>query len=115
MRELGEIREGGGPEVEQMLALQIAPGPLAGDRGDTLGAMLGQNRAVPWLKFPPMLGTETTGHNSDARAIEIERARQADRVRRHRVRMAVVHHHAHRADTHGNAERQVRGRDLQRT
>jgi hypothetical protein len=29
MRELGEIREGGGPEVEQMLALQIAPGPLA--------------------------------------------------------------------------------------
>ena len=45
MRELGEIRERRGAEIEQMLALQIAPRALAGDGRHALRAVLGQDRA----------------------------------------------------------------------
>ena len=51
MGELGEIGQGGGAEIEQMLPLQIAPRALARDRGDALGAMLGQDRAVAGLRI----------------------------------------------------------------
>ena len=44
--ELGEVREGRGAEGQQMLPLQIAPGALAGHRGDALRAMLRQGRAL---------------------------------------------------------------------
>lgn len=56
-----------------------------------------------------MLGREAPGDNPHVVAIEIQRARQADRVRRHRVGMPIMHHHAHRAD----AKRQIVRRDLQ--
>ena len=97
MGELGEIRERGGPEVEQMLPLQIPPRALARDGRDALGAMLRQDRAVAGLPLPHMLGAEAAGDDAHAIAIQIQRARQSDRVGRHRVRMRVMDHHARRA------------------
>ena len=67
MRELGEIRQGGRAEIEQVLPLQIAPRPLPGDRGDPLGAMLGQGSSRHRLKFPLVLGTEATRDDAHAR------------------------------------------------
>ena len=107
MRQLGQIRERRGAEIDQMLPLQIAPRALAGDGRHALGAMLGQDRALAGLEFPLMVGTEPAGDDPHAIAIEIQRARQANRVRRHRVRMAVVHHDAGRTDAHGNPQRQA--------
>src|SRR6058998_3797076 len=58
MGELGEIRQRGRAEIEQMLALQIAPSPFPRDRGDSLGAVLRQNRAIAGLEFPHVVGPE---------------------------------------------------------
>lgn len=52
MRELSEIRQGGGTEIDQMLALQIAPRTRPVHRGPALRAMLGQNRAITALELP---------------------------------------------------------------
>ena len=77
--------------------------------------MLGQDRAVAGGEFPLVLGTEAASNDPHAIAIQIERARQADRIGRHRVRVAIVHHDAHRTDAHREAQRQIRRRDLQRS
>ena len=77
MRELGEIRERRGPEIDQVLALQVAARAFAGDGGHALGAVLGQDRARAGLELPRMLGAEAPGDDPHAIAIEIQRARQA--------------------------------------
>ena len=46
MGELGEVLQGRPAELEQMLALQVALGALARDRGHALRAVLGQGRAA---------------------------------------------------------------------
>ena len=114
MGELGQIGERGGAEINQMLTLQVAASAFAGHRRDALGAMLGQDRAGAGLDLPRVLGAEPTGDDAHAVPIEIQRARQADRIGWHRVRMALVHHHACRRDADRNPQRQVGRRDLQR-
>jgi hypothetical protein len=114
MRELGEIREGCSADVDQMLSLQVTAGAFAGHGRHALGAMLGQDRAGARLDLPRVLGAETTGNDPHAVPIEIQRARQPDRIGWHRVRMAFVHHHARRRDAYRHPQRQVGGRDLQR-
>ena len=61
-----------------------------------------------------MVGTEAAGHDPDAATIQIQGARQSDRIGRHRVRMPVMHDHAHRTDAHRNPQRQIHPEDLQR-
>lgn len=59
MRQLGEIREGRGAEIDQMLPLQIAARAFAGDRRHALRAVLGQDRAIAGVEFPLMVGLES--------------------------------------------------------
>jgi hypothetical protein len=105
MRELRQIRERLGSQLQQMLALQIALGPFAGHRGDVLGAMLRQDRALAGLEFPLMRDLEAARHDPHAVAIEIQGAGDADGVRQHRVRMRVVDHLRGGADDDGHAQR----------
>jgi hypothetical protein len=63
MGELRQIGERHGAEIDQMLALQVATGALAGDGGHTLGAVLGQDRAVARLEFAVMVRTEPAGND----------------------------------------------------
>src|SRR6266853_2661161 len=44
MRELGQVLQGGRPQLQQMLPLQIAFRALARDGGDVLRAVFGQRR-----------------------------------------------------------------------
>lgn len=51
MRQLGQIAEGRGPELQQLLPLQVPPRPFAGPGRHAFGAMLREDRAFPWLEF----------------------------------------------------------------
>ncbi len=110
--QLGQIGERRGPEFDQVLALQVASRPRAGRGGDALRAMLRENRAGTRLGLPHVFRPIATGDDPDA--IEIERARQADGLRRHRVRMAIVHDDPGRAHTNRHSQREIRRDDSQR-
>jgi len=71
--ELGEILERGSADLEQMLALQVALGTLAGDRRHELGAVLGQRRARAGFELPWMDGLEAAGEDPHPRAIQVQR------------------------------------------
>jgi len=62
MRQLGQIREGRGAEIDQMLALQISARALARDGRDALCAVLGQDGARARLELARMVGLEPAGN-----------------------------------------------------
>jgi hypothetical protein len=101
MRELRQICERRRPEINQMLTLQIATGALASNGRDACSAVLGQNRPFTGVEFALMLRPEAPRDDAHALAIQIQRPGQANRVRRHRVRMAVVPDDTGRADADG--------------
>jgi hypothetical protein len=86
-----------------------------GDGGHALRAMLRQYGACARLPLACVLGPEAAGDDAHAITIEVQRARQANRVGRHRVRMAVAHHDTSRTDTHGNPQREIGRRHFQRS
>ena len=90
MRELGQILQGRTAQGQQVLALEIALGPFAGDGGHVLGAMLRQGGFRAPYPLALVRGLEAASDNPDALAIEEQRPRNADRLRRHRVRVGVV-------------------------
>lgn len=78
--ELREVRQRGRAQIQQMLALEVAPRPRARHRGHALGAMLGQDRFVARVPLPDMLGPEASRDDADAIGVRRERPRQPDRV-----------------------------------
>jgi hypothetical protein len=58
VRELGEVLQGGPPQSEQMLALEVALGAPTGDGGDELRAVLGEHGMRARFQLPRMLGLE---------------------------------------------------------
>lgn len=66
MRELGQIRQRRGADIDQILTLQVAAGRFAGDRRHALGAMLGQDGPGARLKLPRVIGAEPASLSRDS-------------------------------------------------
>src|SRR5690606_7678561 len=58
MRELRQVGERGGSEIEQMLPLEISPRALPRTCRHALGAMLRQDRTLTRLELPRVIGPE---------------------------------------------------------
>jgi hypothetical protein len=69
MHDLGEVEEGRLPQLEQLLAFQIAFSTLARYRGYHGGAMLGERGAFLSHEFPWMYCFEAT--RDDANAVRV--------------------------------------------
>jgi hypothetical protein len=85
MRELGQILQRLATDLEEVLALHVALGPLARRRGHALGPMLGQGRLGRRTEQARMGGLVTAGHDTHTLPVQVEGAWNPHRVRRHRV------------------------------
>lgn len=111
-RELGQVLERRTPELEQVLALQIALSALPRDGRHVLRAMLGQRRFRPGFEQPLMDGFVPACDDPDPIAIQQQRPRDPDRVGWHRVGMRVMHDGRRRPDHDGHAEGELIGGDF---
>jgi hypothetical protein len=114
VNELRQVGEGGAPQTDEMLSLHVPLRALAGDGGDSLRSVLRQRRdrirgeeALVYRLVPPR-------HDADPVSVEVQRARDADRLRRHGVRARLVQHVAGGPDLHWNAQREISRSDPQR-
>jgi hypothetical protein len=79
---LGEVVQRRSAELEQMLTLQVALGPLTRHCGDLLRAVLGRVGVFAGGEQAGMDGFKAPGHDAYPLAVQVQGAGDADRLRR---------------------------------
>ena len=103
MYDLGRHRLGVGAEHQNLLAHEVALAALARDLGQRLGPVLGVDRRRVFGIATRVLRLETATDDAYAVLVQIQRARQVNRSRWHRVATAVVLDDPSRPYDHGKA------------
>lgn len=111
--DLGEERLGVAAQGEELLALHVEAAAPSGDRREQRGALAGQIARARGGPAAFVEGLVLPRLDAHRRLGDEERRGEADRLRRHRVAVALVLDHRGRADHRGEAECVVarQGRD----
>jgi hypothetical protein len=115
MNDLGQIVDGRGSDVEDVLSLEVAPPSFAGDGGQSGSAVLRKNRLLIAFGTSLMNGLEAAGDNAEAVAVEKKRAWKTGRVGRHRVGARIVKNLGRRPDADGKPKGQLLGSNAKRS